>query len=107
MSWIDVPDPDAGPYRISTRDGRPGVARIDTFKNVVAKYETHPEAKALRPDGEPCGRLTIGLLTRRPVTAGNIVLIGKEANRLEKRSSGEVSTNDIDQRLSIYPDEDE
>lgn len=106
MTWVDVHDPEAGPYRISTRDGRPGAARVDTFEDVVAKYESHPEAKALGPDGDPCGRMTVGLSSRRPVTVGRIVLIGKEANRLEARTSGELSVNDLDERLRIYPDDD-
>ncbi len=107
LEWIDVHDPASGPYRITTKDGRPRMARVDTFVDVVAKYETHPEAKALGPDGEPCGRLTKGLLRRRPVTAGEIVLIGKEANRLEERLSGELPVTDLDQRLTIYRDDDE
>lgn len=107
MAWIDVHHPELGPYRISTRDGRPGTARIDTFADVVAKYETHPESKALGPDGKPCGRMTIGLLSRRPVIAGRVLLIGKEANRLEERSSGELTVNDLDQHLTTYHDDDE
>ena len=107
LSWIDVHERSAGPYEITTRDGRPGLARVDTFADVVAKYETHPESKSLGLDGQPCARLTVGLLQRRPVTVGKIVLIGKEANRLEERSSGELTVNDLDERLTIYDDDDE
>ncbi|MGO8872375.1 MAG: hypothetical protein ACLQPH_13425 [Acidimicrobiales bacterium] len=105
--WIDVHHPEAGSYAITTRDGRPGMARVDTFADVLAKYETHPEAKSLGPDGKPCGRGTVGLLRRRPVTVGKIVLIGKESNRLEERSRGELSVDDLDDRITTYEDHDE
>jgi hypothetical protein len=107
LKWIDVHHPDADHYEISTKDGRPGTARVDTFLDVVNKYETHPESKALGPDGRVCDRQTIGLLRRRPITAGKIVLIGKEANRLDERSSGELSADDLDQHLTTYKDDDE
>ncbi len=83
------------------------MARVDTFADVLAKYETHPEAKSLGPDGEPCGRATVGLLRRRPVTVGTIVLIGKESNRLEERSRGELTVDDLDERITTYEDHDE
>ena len=37
-----------GGIPITTRDGRPGMARVDTFADVLAKYETHPESKVTR-----------------------------------------------------------
>jgi hypothetical protein len=107
MEWTDVHNPEAGTYSITTRDGRPGMARVDTFGDVLAKYETHPESKSLGPDGEPCGRGTIGLLQRRPVTVGKIVLIGKESNRIEERSSGELTVDDLDELVTTYQDHDE
>jgi hypothetical protein len=94
-------------YGIATRDGRPGVARVDTFLDVTNKYETHPETKALSPDGSVCDRKTIGLLRRRPVIVGKIVLIGKEANKLEQRTTGELDVNSLGERLTIYHDDDE
>ena len=107
VEWIDVHHPDAGPHLITTRDGRPGRARVDTFHDVLAKYETHPETKSLGPDGQPCGRATVGLLFRRPVSVGKIVLIGKESNRLEERSRGELTVDDLDERITTYEDHDE
>ena len=104
--WIDVHHPEAGPHTITTRDGRPGMARVDTFADVLAMYETHPEAKSLGPDGKPCGRTTVGLLRRRPVNVGKIVLIGKESNRLEERSRGELTVDDLDERITTYDDND-
>jgi hypothetical protein len=38
---------------------------------------------------------------RRPVIVGEIVQIKQEANRLEERSSGDSSVNDLEQRLTI------
>ncbi len=105
--WIDVHHPESGTYRITTRAGRPGMARVDTFRDVLAKYESHPEAKSLGPDGRPCDRTTVGLLQRRPVTVGKITLIGKESNHLEQRESGELTREDTDQWLTTYEDHDE
>jgi transposase len=105
--WIDVHHPEAVPYSITTRDGRPGLARVDTFADVLAKYESHPESKSLGPDGEPCGRGTIGLLQRRPVTVGAITLIGKESNRIEERSRGELTVEDADELVTTYENHDE
>jgi hypothetical protein len=105
--YVNIHDPEADPYAVTTRDGRPGMARVDTFADVLGKYETHPEAKSLGPDGEPCGRATVGLLQRRPVTVGKIVLIGKESNRLDERSRGELTADDVDERITTYKDHDE
>ena len=58
MEYVNIHDPEADPYALTTRDGRPGMARIDTFADVLAKYQTHPEAKSLGPESEPCGRAT-------------------------------------------------
>jgi hypothetical protein len=107
IEWIDVHHPEAGSYRIITRDGRPGMARVETFADVLAKYATHPETKSLGPDGQPCDRATVGLLRRRPVTAGTITLIGKESNGLEERSRGEATVDDLYLRMTTYDDHDE
>jgi hypothetical protein len=107
LSLIDTHNPAAGPYHMTTTDGRPGMARVDTFEEVLAKYETHPEMKSLGPNGEVCGRSTIGLLQRRPMTAGKIILIGKEANRIEERRSGASTLSDRESRVTTYDDDDE
>jgi len=107
LEFIDVHHPDAGTHRITTRDEHPDVARVDSFADVLERYPSNPEAKSLGPDGMPCGRSTVGLLGRRPVIAGKIVLIGKESNRLEERRSGELTIDDLDLRLTIYEDHDE
>jgi len=107
LGFTDVHHPGAGPYRITTAWGRPGVPRVPTYGDMAARYATHPESKALGPDGEPCTRQTVGLLGRRPVAAGRIVLIGKESNRLDERAAGELSAEDLDGRLLRYEDDDE
>jgi hypothetical protein len=106
LSWVDLHHPDRGRYRITTIDGRPGQPKVDTYGDVAEKYAAHPEAKAFGPDGKPCGRGTVGLLQRRPVTAGEIKLIGKESNRLEDRFTGLLTIDELDERLTVYHDND-
>ena len=38
---------------------------------------------------------------------GKIVLIGKESNRLDERSRGELTVDDVDERLTTYYGNDE
>jgi hypothetical protein len=106
LSWVDLHHPDRGRYRITTINGRPGQPKVDTYGDVAEKYAAHPEAKAFGPDGKPCGRGTVGLLQRRPVTAGEIKLIGKESNRLEDRFTGLLTIDELDERLTVYHDND-
>jgi hypothetical protein len=68
--------------------GSEGVARVKTIGDVLTDYRVHPESKSLGPDEQPCGRATIGLLHRRPVTGIAIEYIGKESNRLEEVKVG-------------------
>ena len=68
----------------------PGVMRLQTYRDVVREFRTHPEAKSLGPDGEPCRQRTVGLLQRWPVTLREVVHIGKETNRLEEVEQGLV-----------------
>lgn len=49
-----------------------------------------------------CGRDTVGLLSRRPVTARTISHTGKEANRLEEAQAGLF--RDVDEILTVYED---
>jgi hypothetical protein len=76
--------------------------RIKTIEEVVNQYQYHPEAKSLGPDGKPCGRKTIGLLTRRPVIDLYLVQIGKESNRLEDVEARLV--HDVDNVSTEYRD---
>ena len=106
LEWTDVHDPVAGPCRITTREARPGLARVPTFGEMLERYETQPEAKSLGPDGLVCGRMTEGLLSRRPVVVGEIKLIGKESNRIAQRATGELDGDDADETTAFYDDGD-
>jgi len=107
LEFHDAHHPALGPFRISIRPDRPGVAKVETFSDMAAKYGTHPEFKSCDAEGRPCTRATVGLLRRRRVTVGRIVLIGKESNRLEEREAGELTREDADQWLTTYEDHDE
>jgi hypothetical protein len=93
-------------YRVTTEPShsvhRPGVVTVKTYRDVLAEYAVHPEAKSNGPDGRSCRRQTVGLLARRPVTARTISHIGKEANRLEEARAGLLQ--DADEVLSAYDD---
>jgi len=55
---------------------------------VLARYVTHPEAKAAGPDGKPCGPYTTGELSRLKVQIDGAVHIGKESHELEEVQAG-------------------
>lgn len=74
-----------------TTDGvvdAPDVARVQTYRDVVRAFRTHPEAKSAGPTGQPCDRQTAGLLQRREVRQSIVVHVGKEANKLEEVEVG-------------------
>jgi len=84
-SWTDLYS--GNRYRITTSmpGGGPGVAGVKSLGAVADAYPYHPESKRCGPDGQPCGKRTDGVLSRRPVYAAGLVCIGKEAHRLEER----------------------
>ncbi len=65
--------------------GGDGIAGVKSLGSVAVAYPYHPEAKRSGPDGQPCGKGTAGVLSRRAVRAAGQVCIGKEAHRLEDR----------------------
>jgi hypothetical protein len=79
-------------YRITTADrtGGPGVARVQTYRDVLEDFVFHPEAKSAGPDGMPCGRATVGLLGRRVVRSLPELTthVGKESNLWEAVEAG-------------------
>ncbi len=95
-------------YKITTEPSqarhRPGLLTVKTYRNVLAEYAMHPEAKSNGPDGRPCSPQTVGMLSRRPFTARTIVHIGKEANRLEEAQAGLLQR--FEEILSAYDDVD-
>jgi hypothetical protein len=80
----------------------PDSVKVKTNRDVFDRYRTHPEPKSLDPAFEPCGRLSRGLLQRRPVTATEISYIGKESNRLEDTAAGLI--HDADEILNTHSD---
>jgi hypothetical protein len=102
MLWTDTYSGEA--FRIKTDDAMWGsrIVRVQSYGDVIARYHTHPEAKSLGPNGEPCNRRTVGLLQRRPVRMGELVHIGKETNRLEEVEQGLV--HDWDEVQLVFRD---
>lgn len=56
-------------------------ARLQTFRDVIAEFRTHPEAKSADVEGRSCDRRTVGLLKRRVVQETHVSYVGKEANK--------------------------
>lgn len=79
-------------YRISTTadTGGVGVARVQTYRDVLEDFLYHAEAKSAGPDGRPCHRQTLGLLQRRVVRSIPALTthVGKESNKLEEVEAG-------------------
>jgi hypothetical protein len=101
-SWIDRYS--GKTFRITTRGhhGGPGLARVQTYGEVIESYEYHPEAKFADAQGEPCHKQTIGLLQRRHVRIGLLMNIGKESNSLEEVQAGLV--HDEENVYTTYDD---
>lgn len=102
MAWTDRHSRSTFHITTSGFTGSEGVARVKTIADVLADYRVHPESKSLGPDDQPCGRATIGLLHRRPVTGINIEYVGKESNRLEEVQAGLV--HDPEEVLTVISD---
>jgi hypothetical protein len=104
MTWLDLYSGTG--YKISTTAtaGGVGVARVKTYRDVLEEYRTHPESKALGPDGIAGHRATRGLLGRRPVYTRSELIrcIGKEGNRLQDRQQDLV--HDPAEVLTEYHD---
>jgi len=90
-------------------NGKQDKAIPESFRIILRLYLRRPESKSLAPDGSPCVADTQGLLRRASVIAGEIVPIGKEADRhweqgedmslvdfqiLEYRAGGKLVTAD-------------
>ncbi len=106
LRWTEVYSGEA--FRIATGFGTLGdrTARVQSYGDVIARYQTHPEAKSLGPDGAPCGKRTVGLLQRRPLVLRDLVHIGKETNRLEEVEQGLVHDWDEIQLVFREPRDD-
>ncbi|MFL5799801.1 MAG: hypothetical protein ACJ77A_17975 [Actinomycetota bacterium] len=106
ITWFNRYDPEHSPYRITTigQTGGFRLARVKTYRDVLADYLDHPEPKNAGPDGEACTGTTVGLLGQRLVAArpGLLRHIGKESNDLERRIHQLVA--DEGEYLNTYAD---
>lgn len=107
LPWRNLYDPNGPVYTTSTSSflGERGEAddvRVQTMRDVLGDHRIHPEAKSLGPDGEVCGRSTVGMLSRRPVNVTSIHHIGEEANRLEEVQAGVIG--ELGEVLNEYVD---
>ena len=97
MRWLDRNSGASIKITTEPSDGmvRLGVVRVLTYRDVLTKFWTHPEAKSLGSKGEKVGRESVGLLKTRTVQASpNRRHIGKEGNKLEERELGLLDQND-------------
>jgi len=109
LRWINVYDPKR---TYSIRHGKahstPGssVVVVNTYRDVLAEYRVHPEAKSLGPDGQRCAKQTVGHLSRRHVTPiPPLRHRGKEGNRIDEREAG-VADPDATHTEYREPDQD-
>jgi hypothetical protein len=100
--WIDRYS--GGSFAVTTTGdaGDRGVARVRTYRDVIAEYRVHPEAKSAGGDGKSCGPETRGLLQRRHVGVHRIRYVGKESNQIEEVDAGIV--HDLDEVSLEYRD---
>jgi hypothetical protein len=68
-----------------------GLVPFQTYRDVLTRHVTHPEAKAAGPDSLPCGPYTTGELFRLKVQIDGAVHIGKESHELEEVQAGLVT----------------
>ena len=102
LPWVDKAT--GTPYETRTHGftGGEGIARVKTYRDVLAEFAVHPEAKSAGPDGRPCGKRTVGLLRGLPVSSAYVVHVGKESNKLEAVEAG--VEHDTDEIWTEYAD---
>lgn len=84
--WLDTKAVDTHTgeeYSISLLDPQGSTKKVEVkcYGNILGAYREHPEAKFVGYDGNPCNRLTRGLLRRSHVIANRHRYIGKETSR--------------------------
>jgi hypothetical protein len=65
LPWIDRHSGERFRIDATGDTGGLGVTRVQTYRDALAAFRTHPEAKSAEPNGRPSGRATVGLLGRR------------------------------------------
>lgn len=90
IDWLSLRDPDSPPYRITTTPNPDDehTAGVKDYGWIIREYRNHPETKFTGADGERCGILTRGLLSRMHVSPTRRVMVGKETNRIESIEVG-------------------
>jgi hypothetical protein len=88
LPWVDRYSGKRIPVSTTEEMDGPERARLQTYRDVVREFRTHPEAKSADAQGRACGRQTAGLLRRRVVQETYLAHIGKEANKLEEVEAG-------------------
>jgi hypothetical protein len=82
-AWLDRHDQTGVHYRActaNTADHIPGAIQVLTYSDYFHEYRSHPEHKALSPDGRSCHAWTRGLLQSSSVAAAaRLLRIGKES----------------------------
>ena len=81
--------------------GQTKKVEVKCFGNIFGAYREHPEAKFVGSNGEPCNKLTRGLLRRSHVVATRHRYIGKETSRRWEQGD-DLSL--VDFRCSEYSD---
>lgn len=66
----------------------PEIVSIRSLSDIKAEFLAHGEIKSETPDAEPADVRARGLVQRRHVSPAQIVLIGKESNRLDEVAAG-------------------
>jgi hypothetical protein len=118
LEWFDrrngqpvrvIDDHSNGPDRRAHALAR-GDVPITLLADILARYQRRAEHKSLAPNGYRASGETQGLLLRRPVISSPLEteLIGKEANKIEERQTGEVTDpadyrNTYGRRGSAWP----
>ncbi|WP_165960886.1 DNA polymerase [Actinocrispum wychmicini] len=100
--WINKYDPNGPRYTITGGNieddmwgNAPDVVKVVTYREVLADYSIHPEAKFADAHGEPCGPYTRGRLYRLHVRLGGIDFIGKESNKVDDVQAGLIDAADL------------
>ena len=100
LDWRDRDHPDHV-WRIRTGDDTciiAGSITVQTYRDYLAEYRHHPEAKAAGLDGQPCRPDTVGLLIPLTVEGDRLERIGQETNRIHD----DDDLADLDDALQGY-----
>jgi hypothetical protein len=99
LRWINAYEPKRTySIRVGRERTTPGSTAVvvNSYRDVLADYRVHPEAKSLGPHGEPCNEQTAGLLSRRHVTPiFPLRHRGKEGNRIDEREAGVADATEL------------